>query len=45
MLMMLASLEAKGKGVVGDLPVVCDLPEVFLEDINDFTPEGEVVFL
>lgn len=43
-LVMLASLEAKEKWVVCDLLVVCDFPEVFPEDINDFPPECEVEF-
>lgn len=44
-LVMLASLEAKYKGVVCDLPVVYDFPEVFPEDISDFPPEREVEFV
>lgn len=41
---MLASLEARGKGVARDLPVVCEFPEVFPEDIRDLPPEHEVEF-
>lgn len=36
---ILASLEANEKGVVRDLPVVCEFPGVFPEDINDLPPE------
>lgn len=39
---MLASLEARGKGVVHDLPVVCEFPKVFPDDIHDFLLEHEV---
>jgi hypothetical protein len=41
---MLASLEARGKGVVCDLPGVCEFPKVFLEDIIDLPIEYEVDF-
>lgn len=44
MLVMLASLDAKGKGVVGDLLVVCEFSIVFPEDISDFPPERELEF-
>ena len=44
MFVMLASLEARGKGVVHDLPVVCEFPKVFLDDIRDFLLEHEVEF-
>ena len=44
MLVMLASLEAKGNGVVCELLVVCDFPRVFSEDISDFLPERDVEF-
>lgn len=27
-----------------DLPLVCDFPEMFLYDLSDFIPEGEVKF-
>ncbi|XP_050915604.1 uncharacterized protein LOC127130679 [Lathyrus oleraceus] len=39
-----ALLEAKGKGVVYDLPGVCEFPKVFPEDISDLPPEREVDF-
>lgn len=32
---ILASLEAKGKGVTRDLPVMCEFLEVFPKDISD----------
>ena len=41
---MLASLEARGQGVVRDLPGVCKFLEVFPEDISDLPPEREVDF-
>lgn len=41
---MLASLEAKGKGVVRDLPVMCEFLGVFPEDISDLPPEREIEF-
>lgn len=41
---MLASLEAIRKGLVHALPIVCEFPEVFLEDISDFPSECEVEF-
>lgn len=44
MFVMLASLEAKGKGVVQDLHVFCDFLGVFPEDISHLTPEHEVEF-
>ena len=43
-LLMLASLEAKEKGVVYDMLVVCDFLEVFHKYIIDFSPEREVEF-
>jgi hypothetical protein len=42
--LMLASLEARGHGVVRDLSGVCEFPEVFPEDISDLPPECEVDF-
>lgn len=44
MFVMLASLEAIGKGVVHDLPVVCEFPKMFLDDIRDFLLEHEMEF-
>lgn len=42
--MVLALLEAKGKGVVRDLPAVCEFLEVFPENISDLPPEREIDF-
>ncbi|XP_050878143.1 uncharacterized protein LOC127081958 [Lathyrus oleraceus] len=44
MFVMLASLEARGHGVVHDLPRVCEFPKMFSEDINDLPLEHEVDF-
>lgn len=33
--MMLALLNAKGKKVIGDLPIICYFPYVSPEDISD----------
>ena len=41
---MLASLESICKGVVCDLPKVCQFLEVFLDDICVFPPKREVEF-
>lgn len=41
---MFASLKAERKFMIGDLPVVCDFPEVFPGDISDFPPKREVEF-
>ncbi|XP_050876252.1 uncharacterized protein LOC127079947 [Lathyrus oleraceus] len=41
---ILASLEARGQGVVRDLPGVCEFREVFPEDIIDLPPERKVDF-
>lgn len=43
-LVMLASLEAKGKRVVCDLLVECKFLEVFPEDISEFPPEHDMEF-
>ncbi|KAI5430276.1 hypothetical protein KIW84_034745 [Lathyrus oleraceus] len=43
-LVLLASLEAKDKGVVCDLLVIFDFSEVFHEDIIVLSPEREVEF-
>lgn len=42
--MMFASLKAKSKDVIRDLPNVCDFPEVFSNDISDLSLEREVEF-
>ena len=41
---LLASLDLFEKQAMGELPVVCDFPEVFPEDVSDFPPEREVEF-
>ena len=41
---MLASLEAIGKGVIRDLSAVCEFSEVFSEDINNLLLECKVEF-
>lgn len=41
---MLASLEAKDKGAICDLLVVCDFQEVFPKGIINLPPEHEVEF-
>ncbi|XP_050897480.1 uncharacterized protein LOC127104338 [Lathyrus oleraceus] len=38
---LFASLGINSKAVMGELPVVCDFPEVFLDDIICFPPERE----
>ncbi|XP_050889276.1 uncharacterized protein LOC127094491 [Lathyrus oleraceus] len=43
-IVILASLEARGQGVVRDLSGVCEFPEVFPDDISDLPPEREVDF-
>ncbi|XP_050886811.1 uncharacterized protein LOC127092070 [Lathyrus oleraceus] len=42
--MLLATLEARDKLVIGDLAVVCDFPDVFPEEVNELPPEREVEF-
>jgi hypothetical protein len=42
--MLLATLEAKDKLVIGDLAVVCDFPDVFPEEVDELPPEREVEF-
>lgn len=37
-------MEAKSKGVISELSVVYEFPEVFPEDIGDLPPEREVEF-
>lgn len=41
---MLSSLEAKGKEVVGDIPIFCDFPKLFPEKISDLSSERKVEF-
>lgn len=40
--MILASISAERKAMIGELPVVCDFPKVFPDNINDFLLESEV---
>ncbi|XP_050893328.1 uncharacterized protein LOC127099023 [Lathyrus oleraceus] len=42
--MILSSMKAKSKVLLGELPVVSDFPEVFPDDIKDLPPEREVEF-
>ena len=42
--MILASMKAERKDAIGDLHVVYDFLEVFLDDISDFPPEHKVEF-
>jgi hypothetical protein len=44
MFMMFASLMIEGKSEVSQLPVVCEFPDVFPEDVSDLPPEREVEF-
>jgi hypothetical protein len=41
---LLAALNLGEKGATGELPVVCDFPEVFPVEINELPPEREVEF-
>ncbi|XP_058784676.1 uncharacterized protein LOC131659509 [Vicia villosa] len=42
--MLFVSMEVKGKAVSGELPVVCEFPEVFPKDVRELPPEREVEF-
>lgn len=42
--MMFILLKVESKAMIGDLLVVCDIPEVFPYDISDFLPKREVKF-
>ncbi|MCI47664.1 enzymatic polyprotein, partial [Trifolium medium] len=42
--MMFASLELEGGVKIEELPVVCEFPDVFLDDVSDLPPEIEVEF-
>src|SRR4051812_30143054 len=42
--MLIASMEVKEKVVRSELPVVCDFPEVFPDDVRELSPEREVEF-
>ncbi|XP_058733107.1 uncharacterized protein LOC131604699 [Vicia villosa] len=41
---MFASLSIMGKTLINDLPVVCEFPEVFLDDVSELSPEREIEF-
>nr|XP_004488536.1 uncharacterized protein LOC101500900 [Cicer arietinum] len=41
---ILASLEFEEKVVIRDVPIVCELPEVFPEDVKNSPPEREIEF-
>jgi hypothetical protein len=41
---LFASLKMKGKSEVSELPVVCEFPDVFPEDVSELPPEREVEF-
>lgn len=41
---MIASLQIEGKAMLEDLPIVCDFPYVFHDNITDLPPEREVEF-
>jgi len=43
--MLLASLKLESESQGASQPVVCDFPEVFLDDITDLPPEREVEFV
>ncbi|XP_004491307.1 uncharacterized protein [Cicer arietinum] len=42
--MILASLEFEEKVVIRDVPIVCEFPEVFPEDVTSLPPEREIEF-
>lgn len=42
--MILASVKAESKIVIGELPVVCDFPEVLLDNIDELSSERKVEF-
>lgn len=44
MFAMFSSLQGESKAALVDLPVVCELREVFLDDIIDIPLEREVKF-
>lgn len=43
--MVFASLSEGTERIIMDLPMVCEFPKVFLDDISDFPPEREVKLL
>ncbi|XP_050909886.1 uncharacterized protein LOC127123730 [Lathyrus oleraceus] len=42
--MILASMKAESKATIGELPVVCNFPKVFPDDIREFPSECRVEF-
>lgn len=44
MFIILASMKAESKAMIGELHVVCDFPEMFPDDISDLSSEREVEF-
>jgi hypothetical protein len=44
MFALFASLKMEGKSKVSELPVVCEFPDVFPEDVSELPPEREVEF-
>ena len=44
MFVMFASLKLGGESGENQLPVVCEFPDVFPEDVSDLPPEREVEF-
>ncbi|MCI88189.1 cellular nucleic acid-binding protein, partial [Trifolium medium] len=44
MFMMFASLKIEGGVKMEEVPIVCEFPDVFPEDISDVPPEREVEF-
>ncbi|MCI35439.1 cellular nucleic acid-binding protein, partial [Trifolium medium] len=44
MFMMFATLKLEGGVKVEELPIVCEFPDVFPEDISDVPPKREVEF-
>lgn len=42
--MILASMKDESKVMIGEFSIVCDFPEVFLDDINELLMEREIEF-
>lgn len=45
MLALFSSLQVDSKAAMVKLLIVCDFPDVFLEDISNLPPEREVEFV
>lgn len=41
---MFAALGIDSKATMGELPIICDFPEVFWDYISDLSPECKVEF-